>query len=260
MKTSTGIAFFAAALVVAGGVCLSAEKVSAPRPVSASAADIGPVPGEAPPSPRLIRVFRLHHKEPADAFSVIQPLLSANGQITVSAKARVLTVQDDESHLRIAAEALRQFDVSPRSYRIQVSFYRASGTAEEGKPASAPAQLRGLGKRLADLLRYSNYSQIDDIVVTGEEGGSLSARMGGEFLIDFTILGDLQGRGEVRLRNFRVSRVRKDDRGGEVVSHVFGTSVNLQLDKPFILGATRDEQSRTALLIVLNAKLVGDAR
>lgn len=219
-------------------------------------APVGPPGQRENPPPRQLRVFRLVHKDPGEAFSLIQPMLSSWGVVTITGKGKALTVQDDEEHLRAIGEAIRQFDVAPRTYRVQVGFYRAAGgaAARDEKSAPAPAQLRGLGRKLADLLRWSNYDRIDEIVVTGEEGAQLSARMGGEYTVEFQLEGDVHGRGEVRLRNFRVARIRRDEKGNEQLSHVFGTSVNLRLDKPFVLGATRDEQSRSALLIVLNAQ------
>jgi hypothetical protein len=223
---------------------------------------VGPAtsPGGGAPG-RIIRLFKLSHREPAEAFAVVEPLLSPNGTVTVTGRLRMLTVQDDEEHVRLIGDALAQFDVPPRSYRVQVTFYRASGSNDDpSRIPSAPAQLRGLGRRLADLLRYSQYDRIDEIVVTGEEGVTLSSRMGGEYSVDFAIDGDPGGRGELRLRNFKVSRIRRDERGNEQLSHVFATTVNLKLEKPFVLGATRDEKSRSALVIVLLAHPVEEGR
>jgi len=258
MTRSCLIAFLlAAVLAVPGVVFAEPESSQSPRPATPP---VGPLPPQLLPQPasRTIRLFKLVHKSPGEAFGVIQPLLSQTGLITVAPRAGLVTVQDDEAHLKIVGEAIRQFDIAPKSYRVQVTFYRASGNVEESAAASAPAQLRGLGKKLANLLRYSQYAPIDEIVVTGEEGGSLIARIGTEYQIEFTIEGVAAGQSQIRLRNFQVSRIKKDDHGDELLSHVFRTSVNLQLEKPFVLGAARDEQSRTALLIALLAKPVGD--
>ena len=207
------------------------------------------------PAPRSIRVFRLLYREPTEAFAVIQPLLSEGGSITVAPRQGVVTVRDDQAHLTLVAEAIRQFDIAPRLFQVQVTFFRATGSIDDGDPAQpAPVQLRGLGQRLSDLLKYTSYDKIDELVVTAEEGGPVSARIGNSYHVDFRLDGDPGSRGKLRLRNFQVNRVRQGDDGTEQLSHVFRTSVNLKLDQPFVLGATRDEQSRTALLIVLLAQ------
>ena len=119
------------------------------------------------------------------------------------------------------------------------------------------AQLsRGVGARLRKLFSFTDYTPLDEVVIQGLEGEPVSWNLGGSYRVDF-LLESGGGSEVVRLRNFVLSRVRRDEKGKETAHDVARTSINLRMKEPFVLGVGREEGGSAALFLVLSAAPVG---
>jgi hypothetical protein len=210
-----------------------------------------------PPEPDVVRVFTLKNRKAEEAFLVVRPLLSPRGSIVLQPGLNALTVRDTGRAVESAAQAVASFDVPPRGFAISVSLFRAtSDPAPRTAPTPVAEQIRGVGARLRKLFSFTDYAPLDEVVLQGLEGESVSWNLGGSYRIDFLM--ESAGSGDVvRLRNLVLSRVRRDDKGRETAHDVARTSVNLRVREPFVLGVGREEGGSAALFLVLSAAPVG---
>ncbi|NOZ77863.1 MAG: hypothetical protein GXP48_01540 [Acidobacteria bacterium] len=89
-------------------------------------------------SESVVRTFHLKHRSVTEVSQVVQGLLSAQGSLTVHPRTSVLTVQDTPATVRMITEVLKEVDVTPPVYRVQVRLLEATNhPAKRG--AAAPA-------------------------------------------------------------------------------------------------------------------------
>ena len=210
-----------------------------------------------PPEPDVVRVFTLKNRKAEEAFLVVRPLLSPRGSIVLQPGLNALTVRDTGRAVERAAQAVASFDVPPRGFAISVSLLRAtSEPSARTVPTPVSEQIRGVGARLRKLFAYTEYVPLDEVVLQGLEGESVSWSLGGSYRIDF-LMESAGSEDVVRLRNLVLSRMRRDEKGRETVHDVARTSVNLRMREPFVLGVGREEGGPAALFLVLSAAPVG---
>jgi hypothetical protein len=209
------------------------------------------------PEPDVVRVFSLKNRKAEEAFLLVRPLLTPRGSIVLQPGLNALTVRDTSDAVERAAQAVASFDVPPRGFAISVSLFRAtSEPSTRTAPTPVAEQIRGVGARLRKLFSFTDYVPLDEVVLQGLEGESVSWSLGGSYRIDFLM--ESAGSGDVvRLRNLVLSRVRRDEKGRESVHDVARTSVNLRVREPFVLGVGREEGGTAALFLVLSAAPVG---
>jgi hypothetical protein len=145
---------------------------------------------------------------------------------------------------RVAA-LLREFDHPAKKLAIRIQVVRAGDGGDGAELAPE------LAERLRELLRYDSYRVLAAADLEAREGERVGYELGEEYRIDFQ-LGTLMSGERIKLQGFEVTRRAAEPRS------LLRTQVNLQLDRPMILGLTKDESSRRALLLVLMCKLVGD--
>ncbi len=220
--------------------------------------EAGAAPPPTPqPEPDVVRVFSLRHRKAEEAFLVVRPLLTARGSVIVQPAQNTLTVRDAGRVVERAAEAISRFDIPPRGYAISVSLFRAtSDPSPRGSPTPVAEHIRGVGARLRKLFSFTDYTPLDEVVIQGLEGEPVSWNLGGSYRVDF-LLESGGGSEVVRLRNFVLSRVRRDEKGKETAHDVARTSINLRMKEPFVLGVGREEGGSAALFLVLSAAPVG---
>lgn len=207
--------------------------------VAAAAAETGP----------SVRVFVLKYKRVEEATLLVRPLLSDSGSIVLQARINALTITDRPAALAAVTQALSQFDVPPRGYSIAVKMVRARADASAG---DLSREIGGIGNKLREVFRFNDYSLIDSAVLAGAEGDSVSYLLGGEYRLSFRIEPAGQGT-TLRLAAFSLARERPvpGPGGRHIVSPLFRTTLNVGLNQTLVLGASKEEASKKALLLIL---------
>jgi len=193
------------------------------------------------------KVFVLKYKRVEEAALLIRPLLSSSASVTLAQSLNAMTITDREENLKTIAKVLAGFDLPPRGFTIGVKLVRARSDAPAG---SMSQEIQGLGAKLKSLFQFNDYTLIDSAVLRGVEGEGISYRLGEEFQIAFTIgrssFGDV-----LLLSPFVLSRLKKNEQGKAVPVQLYKNAMPIELNQTLVVGASRDEASKTALILIL---------
>ena len=194
-----------------------------------------------------VKVFMLKHKKVEEAALLIRPYLSPSASVTLAQRLNAMTVTDREENLKTIAKVLAGFDVPPRGFTIAVKLVKARADVPAG---SMSQEIGGLGAKLKSLFQFNDYAVIDSAVLRGVEGEGLSSRLGEDYQVAFTI-----GRssfGEMLLLSpFVLSRMKRNEQGRIAPVQLYRTAMPIELNQTLVVGASRDESSKSALILVL---------
>ena len=194
-----------------------------------------------------VKVFVLRYKRVEEAALLIRPHLSPSASVTLTQSLNAMTVTDREENLKTIAKVLAGFDLPPRGFSIAVKLVKASADVPAG---SLSNEISGLGAKLTRLFHFNDYVLIDSAVIRGVEGEGVTYRLGDDYQLSFTI-----GRssfGEVLLLSpFALSRMRKNEQGKVVPVQLYRAPMSIELNQTLVVGASRDEASKSALILVL---------
>jgi hypothetical protein len=194
-----------------------------------------------------VRVFLLKNKRVEEAALLIRPHLSDAASVTLTSRLNAMTITDREENLKKVAKIIAEFDVPPRGFSFAVKLVRARADVAAGSMAQ---EIGGLGAKLRSMFQFKDYALIDSAVITGVEGKPVSYRLGEEYVLTFSIgpvgLGD-----ELLLSPIALSRLKKNDQGRTVSVPLYRASVPVALNQTLVLGASRDEASKNALILIL---------
>jgi hypothetical protein len=194
-----------------------------------------------------VRVFLLKNKRVGEAALLIRPHLSDAASVTLTSRLNAMTITDREENLKKVAKIIAEFDVPPRGFSFAVKLVRARADVAAGSMAQ---EIGGLGAKLRSMFQFKDYALIDSAVITGVEGKPVSYRLGEEYVLTFSIgpvgLGD-----ELLLSPIALSRLKKNDQGRTVSVPLYRASVPVALNQTLVLGASRDEASKNALILIL---------
>jgi len=193
-----------------------------------------------------VKVFVLRYKRVEEATLLVRPLLSDSGSILLQPKINALTITDRPAALNTIGQALAQFDVPPRGFSIAVKMVRARADASAGDLSK---EIGGIGNKLREVFRFNDYALIDSAVLGGAEGEFVSYLLGGEYRLTFRIEPAGQG-AMLRLSAFALARERTVA-GRRVDTPLFRTTLNVGLNQTLVLGASKEEASKKALLLIL---------
>jgi len=197
-----------------------------------------------------IRVFKLSYRRVEEAALLIRPHLSEAASVTLTQRLNAMTVTDREENLKDVAKVIAAFDVAPRGFTFAIKLVRARADIPAG---SIAREIGGLGAKLKSLFQFNDYSLIDSAVLRGVEGRRVECRLGGEYALAFGI--DPAGTSEdLVLAGFALSRLRKNDQGRPVTSTLYRAAMPITLNQTLVVGASREEQSKNALLLILLAQ------
>ena len=202
----------------------------------ADAADVG--------KSLTVRTFPLKHKAAEKAVSVIKPLMSAEGSISIQANALIIT--DEREILRKIGAKLKEFDKPAPPFRLTIRIVSA-GRAASGKEPRVPEELRDIAPKLA-LLRYNELETIGLADITGHEGDPGAVDLSG-YRADFKFGEYDDASDSVKVSDFKLSRL-----DGDQLSPLLKTTLNVKLGQTVIVSATRQANSPRALMIVVSAK------
>ncbi|MGH9369495.1 MAG: secretin N-terminal domain-containing protein [Thermoanaerobaculia bacterium] len=197
-----------------------------------------------------IRVFRMNYRRVEEAALLIRPHLSDAASITLTQRLNAMTVTDREENLKTVAKVLAEFDVPPRGFTFAVKLVRARADVAAG---SISKEIEGLGAKLKSLFQFNDYSLVDSVVLRGVEGRRVESRLGEEYQLSFSI-GPAGSGDELLLAPFMLTRVRKTNLGPPLYTRLYRASMSITLNQTLVVGASREEQSKTALILVLLAQ------
>ncbi len=130
-----------------------------------------------------VRVFTLKHKTPAEASQEVQPLLSAEGSLTVKPGANSLTVQDHPDVVDQVAVFLKRYDVGPPEFVIRLSLLLATNTKpNEGDTTELAEDLLW---RLRRMFRYQYFIPQGSTVVHGKSGDEVAVKLAEAYSVTF---------------------------------------------------------------------------
>ena len=199
----------------------------------------------------ITKAFPVKFRKVEDAASLVNGLLSEKGAVTMQPHIKTLVVQDYEKNLRQVEMALSEFDSPPPSIELSVKLVLARKT-ENAPPVSQ--EIKDIGK-LGEVLRFNNYTLLDNGIITSEEGRSATLNLAKEYQISFTTDVVQEGNGIIRLKNFQLKKKRKGRAKSEVMVPLLSVTLNLKNAETLVLGASQFEESNHALLIILLGKV-----
>ncbi len=195
------------------------------------------------------RSFELGHKSLEKAATLINPLLSDDGSVSLLPARSVLVVTDYAENLARITEALAQYDTPPRHFSVEVTLISAS---RDGRPRDdVPEDLRAIARKLSAVLRFNSFEKVASIRAEGNEGDpvTLALESGYHASFDFGEFDPVTK--TIRIEQFRLDRLGTDQREGETL---LKTALNLRIGQVVVLGASRGPDSGKALMIVLVAE------
>ncbi len=205
-----------------------------------------------------VRVYVLRYKRVEEAALLIRPNLSESASITLAQRLNAMTVTDRPEKLDQIGKVLAAFDVPPRGFTFAVKLVRARADVPAG---SIAREIGGLGAKLKAMLQFNDYALIDSVVLRTTEGGRVQTQFGEEYLLSFTVRPTGAGN-DLLLSPFSLSKVyRSGDGSPGLVRPLFRSSMPVTLSQTLVVGASKDEKSKTAIILILYAQELprGDA-
>jgi type II secretory pathway component GspD/PulD (secretin) len=199
----------------------------------------------------ITKAFSVKFRKVEDAASLVNGLLSEKGAVTMQPHIKTLVVQDYERILRQVEMALAEFDSPPPSIELSVKLVLARKT-DNAQPVSQ--EIKDIGK-LGEVLRFNNYTLLDNGIITTEEGRSAILNLAREYQISFTTDVVQEGNGTIRLKNFQLKKKPKGRAKSGSMIPLLSVTLNLKNAETLVLGASQFEESNHALLIVLLGKV-----
>lgn len=197
-----------------------------------------------------VRLFILKYKRVEEAALLIRPHLSESASVTLTQRLNAMTVTDREENLKTIAKLIAEFDVPPRGFTFAVKLVRARADVPAGSMAQ---EIGGLGDKLKRMFQFNDYTLIDSAVLQGVEGRPVSYRLGEEYILSFSI-GPAGSGGELLLSPFALSRVKRNEQGRPHTVPLYRAAIPVTLNQTLVVGASREEASKTALILILLAQ------
>lgn len=208
--------------------------------------------GEEREDPRFhVYAYSFRDKSAEEALPLIRPLLSEQGSVEHQPGTNTLVLRDTLATLGRIVPVLRAFDRPPLELRVEVMILRATSTPEAH--VGVEELPRWLEERLQALLRWDYYTLLARSAVEAREGDDVTHEIGGVYRLAFR-LGSLLADERLKLEDFRFWRPRSENDGPLIEA-----TLNLQLDKPKVLGLANSESSDRALMVVLTSSRVRHA-
>jgi len=196
-----------------------------------------------------VRVFVLKYKRVEEAALLIRPQLSESAQIILTQKLNAMTVTDRPERLDQIGKVVAAFDAPPRGYTFAIKLVRARADVPSGSIAS---EIGGLGAKLKSLFQFNDYALIDSAVVRGAEGGRVRYQLGPEYTLSFTI--KPSSGNELLLSPFVLSKLYKSEGGAAFLRPLYHASIPMTLSQTLVVGASKEEASKSALILILLAQ------
>jgi hypothetical protein len=199
----------------------------------------------APAAKLAAQSFKLRYKQAESAATVVKPLLSTDGSVSI--QQNTLVVTDRAENLKSVAAAIGQFDSPPKAFSIELKIVSASRSSA---PAAVPEDLKVISAKLAGVFRFNSFEKVGEIRAEGREGDPLVVQPSADYRAEFKFGEYDPVSDSVRLNDFSLSKAGADH---QLVS-LLRTSLNLKVGQTVVLGASRSTDSQRVLMLVLSAK------
>ena len=199
----------------------------------------------------LTKAFVVKFREVDEVASLVKPLLSDQGAVTLQPRLHTVIVQDFDRNLRQIESAIASFDVPPPSAEIAIKLVRAT---KETDPLPVTEEVKNMA-RIGDVLRFNQYKLLDTGSIQCQEGQSTELSLAKDYRISFVPDVIQEGNGVIRLKNFQLKRHVNDQRSKDPFVNLISVTVNLRNGETLVLGASRFEDSDQALLVILLGKV-----
>jgi hypothetical protein len=198
-----------------------------------------------------VKVFVLRYRRVEEAALLIRGHLSDAASVTLTQRLNAMTVTDREENLKTVAKVLAGFDVPPRGFTFAVKLVRARADVPAG---SISQEIGGLGAKLKSLFQFNDYTLIDSAVLRGVEGRRVECRLGEEYNLSFGIGPTGAGGDDLVLGGFTLARLRKNEQGTDRPHDPLSGSDAHHHQPDARRGASREERSKSALILILLAQ------
>jgi hypothetical protein len=199
----------------------------------------------------ITKAFAIKFRKVGEAATLVNGLLSEKGTVTMQPHIKTIVVRDYEANLKEVESALSEFDAPPPSVELSVKLVlaRKSETTPE-----VSQEIKDIGK-LGEVLRFNDYTLLDNGMITSEEGRAASLNLARQYQVSFTTDVIQEGTGIIRLKDFQLKKRRRGRAKEESLVPLLSVTLNLRNDETLVLGASQFEESNQALLIILLGKV-----
>lgn len=216
----------------------------------------------AGPVPTTVRVFHLNHCSVTEAAAAVESLLTEDGTMTVQPRKGRITVQDRPDVVDRVAEVIAELDRSPGRYLIDVEIL-------EGVQGALPANQRAdVDDRLLRMFPFTSYRSIGVASFNGVVGESAEADLGEGFYLSFlaeslgigddTPFGIPRPGSRIHLEWLILSKLTDGSAGSQRPVELLRTSIFLSENQEVILGAGASESSKRGVVLIFQARSVGE--
>ncbi|HJZ11370.1 MAG TPA: hypothetical protein VJ521_04425 [Acidobacteriota bacterium] len=199
----------------------------------------------------LTKAITVKFRKLEEVASLINPMLSEKGAVTLQPKMRTVVIQDYHKNLRSIEMAVAKFDTPPAAFELSVKLVQAT---KGNGAANGPSQTEDWEK-VGQVLRFDHFSVLDSELVHSVMGQPSNVLLAKDYQLQFVADVIPEGNGIVRLKNFRLNKKKKDAAGKEIFAPLLSMTLNLRDQETLVLGASRFEDSDRALLVILLAKV-----
>ena len=199
-----------------------------------------------------IKVFKLNYRRVEEAALLIRPHLSDSASVTLTQRLNAMTVTDREENLKTVAKLLADFDVPPRGFTFAIKLVRARADVPAGSIAQ---EIGGLGAKLKSLFQFNDYALIDSAVLRGVEGRRVECRLGDGATCCRSRSGRRASGDDLLLSPFTLlAGARGTSIGRSIITPIYRAPMPITLNQTLVVGASREEQSKSALILILLAQ------
>lgn len=191
-----------------------------------------------------VRTFQFKHKTAEQAAAAIKTLRGAEGSVSITNNALVVT--DTPENLKAIAKALSELDQPAQPFRLSIRLVSAGRGAANEQPRISD-EVRDIAPKLA-LLRYNVLDNVGMAEVVGREGEPGLIELNA-YRAEFKFGAYDASSDSIQLSDLKLSRLE-----GETLTQLLKTTLNLKLGQTVILSATRQPNAGRALMIVVSAK------
>jgi hypothetical protein len=209
--------------------------------------------------PVTARAFEIQYQPLADAYDLIDPLLSDDGEVTMRPRLSTLVVEDRRSVLAKVADLLRNWDTPPRNVEITLSLFL--GVDRRGEDPDAPRadhglsqEIRGVLDKLSDFTKWTNYERLGSRSVTGTEGDTIVTNLSDEYRVVFVVESVHKTHGAVKFERLQLQRISVDEEGAESVEELYTAGMVLPPGQLKLVGAASGPNSERALFLALQTR------
>ncbi|MCC7174891.1 MAG: hypothetical protein IT159_06815 [Bryobacterales bacterium] len=211
------------------------------------------------------KIFEVRYRDP-ETLRLLLQLFGA--RIVASPGLKALAVTGPSAVVDAVGEAIKRFDVPVKN--VELTVYILAGGAQEGPQDTIPKELESVARQLRNTFSFGGLRVLDTAVIRSREGrqtsasGAFSTPPGTAYSI---ALGGLSISGMakeniVRIDNLRFhAQIPVDPRSGvqpspPTRSAGFSADVDVREGQKVVVGKANFDESGTALILVVTAKVV----